>query len=102
MNSILEEKQNNFKVVDVPVTKPDGETERDLISYVSLLMKNIDIDPSKIVAVNRITGKVGHEKPLFIKLPNNNENTEIRTHCSAFKAKGRQPIDRARGAHPRG
>ena len=81
--------------MDVPVTNPAGETESDLISEVGLLMKkeNIDIDPSKIVAIHRIPGKAGHEKPILIKLSNNNEKTKIMTHRSAFKAMGRRLVD---------
>ena len=88
-------KKNKFKVMDVPMTKPDGETESELISDLSLLMKkeNIDIDPSKIVAIHRIPGKAGHEKPILIKLSNNNEKTKIMTHRSAFKAMGRRLVD---------
>lgn len=88
-------RKNNLKIMDMPMTKLDGESEVDLISEVSTLMNKdgVEIDPSKIVAIHRIPGKVGHEKPILIKLSNNNEKTKIMTHRSAFKAMGRRLVD---------
>ena len=81
--------------MDVPLIKTVGETEDDLIAEVSSLMKkeNIDINPSKIMAIHRIPGKVGHENPILIKFMNNTEKTKVMTHRSAFKAMGRRLVD---------
>ena len=88
-------RKNNVKIMDIPVSKPEGETEDDLIFEVSSLLKkeNIDIDRSKIVAIHRIPGKTGHVKPVLIKFSNNNEKTKVMTHRSAFKAMGRRLVD---------
>ena len=88
-------RKNNVKIMDVPVKKTDGESEEDLITEVSSILKleNIDLDKSKIVAIHRIPGKVGHERPILIKLLNNNEKTKIMTHRSAFKAMGHRLVD---------
>ena len=88
-------RKNNVKIMDMPVSKPEGETEEDLISEVSSLFKkqSIDIDRTKIMAIHRIPGKTGHVKPVLIKFTNNNEKTKVMTNRSAFKAMGRRLVD---------
>ena len=88
-------RKNNVKIMDMPVSKPEGETEEDLISEVSSLFQkqNIDIDRTKIMAIHRIPGKTGHIKPVLIKFTNNNEKTKVMTNRSAFKAMGRRLVD---------
>ena len=59
-----------------------AETENDLITEVSKLMKKQDVtlESKNILTIHRIPGKEGHAKPVLIKFTNYTEKKKVLIH----------------------
>ena len=86
-------RKNNIKIMGIQ--EKEAETEQELTETVSSLFdaKNIQVSPSKIVAIHRIPGRADQPKPILVKLANNNEKTKIMKNRKEFKEAGNRLVD---------
>ena len=71
------------------------ESEEKLTTKIYELVEShgATVDKSKILAIHRIPGKAGHQKPILVKLTNNSEKSKIMRLRPHFKASGSRLVD---------
>lgn len=86
-------RKNNIKIMDVP--QSSNESIEELTTKVCHLVSEhgLTLQPSNIMAIHRIPGKVNCTKPVLVKLMNNNEKTKIMRKRSDFKKNGNRLVD---------
>ena len=86
-------RKNNIKIMDVNPT--ENETIEELTTKVCNLASShgLTLEPSNIMAIHRIPGRVNSTKPVLVKLKNNHEKTKIMKHRSNFKKNGNRLVD---------
>lgn len=86
-------RKNNIKFMNVPEV-PDENEEKLTTTICELVGSHgVTVDESKILAIHRIPGKAGHQKPILVKLTNNNEKSKIMRLRPHFKASGSRLVD---------
>lgn len=87
-------RKNNVKVMGV--VEKENETELTLTREVIEILESkaqVTIEESKIMALHRIPGKIGMNKPVLIKLINNSEKTKIMKKRKEMKRAGFRLVD---------
>ena len=86
-------RKNNIKIMDV--NQSPNETIEELTTKVCHLAskQGLTVEPSKIMAIHRIPGRVNCTKPVLVKLINNHEKTKIMKKLSNFKNDGNRLVD---------
>ena len=87
-------RKNNIKILNIK--EEEDETETSLMTDVRKLFNEncaVDLNPREIQAIHRIPGKPGAEKPVLLKLFNNNSKTKLMKTRSTMKTAGHRLVD---------